>query len=537
MNTSLSTLTASIEALGARAFLVSLADLRLQFISTELLTSLYPHGSEIGAAPVTLSSLWPSANAALTGLGLAVGDYSQVGKQFEIDTALLARGGVEINVRMRLAILSESTLLISLLSPITQLDTEAALHTQRTELLGRLASGIAHDFNNVLAGMLGHVAYLRMILPQTGSHIESLTAIEDGGKKASSMTQQILNFSKLGVIEEILPLDVRDTVSRTVNLVRAALPPSLTLNVIPFQHELCCLLNEGKLTQILVNLIMNARDACENGGEIVISLDRIADSKELSDAFGTTELPSSVYAKILVTDTGSGISQDVISRVFEPYFSTKGARGTGLGLATVAAIVRQFGGAVSIASQVRSASTSESSKSVGAQLSALFGRKDDSTIDEAGTQVAVYLPVLERRDAVKPVDTKSKELKAVRGQMEQILVIDDEPAVRNVLLLSLKHLGYEVITACSGAEAIDLFAEHSTSVDLVILDMLMPDLSGNQVFFKLQELNPDVRVLLVSGYASEESINEVLDNGGLGFLQKPFTIEDLSVNVRECLAK
>ena len=208
---------------------------------------------------------------------------------------------------------------------------------------------------------------------------------------------------------------------------------------------------------------------------------------------------------IQIIDNGSGMSPEVVARIFEPYFSTKKERGTGLGLSTVAAIVREFGGAIVVDSEI--------------------GR---------GTTFAVYLPLLEEegRDATVKRPTPSS---LERGN-ERILIVDDEYPVRNVLSLSLQHLGYTVEVASSGIEALEKYGQ-AGAFDLVLLDMLMPELSGEETFFKLKEIDPNVSVLVISGYTSERAVTNILDNGGRDFLQKPFTIDELSRKVRECLGR
>jgi CheY-like chemotaxis protein len=211
------------------------------------------------------------------------------------------------------------------------------------------------------------------------------------------------------------------------------------------------------------------------------------------------------YARVSVRDNGHGITEEVQRRMFEPYFSTKKALGTGLGLATVLQTVRQFGGAIAVASQVG-----------------------------VGTEILVYLPMLRAVAAAGELNTSAEVL--VAPGRERILIVDDEYPVRNVLSISLDHLGYEVETASSGAEALEKYRAAQQPYDLVILDMIMPQMPGDRVFAELAGLDPAVRVLVISGYSSEAAVQAILDNGGLDFMAKPFTIEELSRKVRQCLA-
>lgn len=400
-----------------------------------------------------------------------------------------------------------------------QNDSARTFHAQRLETLGMLSGGIAHDFNNILAGILGHVTYLKTILPQSGSHIESIGAVEDGARKAAGMTQQILNFSRLESGQAPVAVDLGEVTLKTCGLVRRAVPADIKLEPELPDEPLAVLCVEGQLAQIIVNLVINARDAIALEGEefapradpakIVVGLSRVTERTELEQAFSGGDLSSIAYAKICVSDNGQGMSPEVLTKIFAPYFTTKKERGTGLGLATVATIVRRFGGAICVASEL--------------------GK---------GTTVSVYFPevALPVRGALSHEGVAARPTLA-RGT-ERVLIVDDEYPVRNVLAISLQHLGYEVVTAQSGAEALALYESaylsEKTRFNLVMLDMLMPHMSGETLFFKLKDRDPSVRVLVMSGYTSAESINNILNNGGLDFLMKPFTIEELSRKVREC---
>jgi CheY-like chemotaxis protein len=203
-----------------------------------------------------------------------------------------------------------------------------------------------------------------------------------------------------------------------------------------------------------------------------------------------------------VTDNGKGIPPELLEKIFEPYFSTKKDKGTGLGLATVNSIVKSYGGMIKIKSEI--------------------GK---------GTSVAVCLPICKEGGATE----QKKETVTVQKGKGHILVVDDEDAVRDVLAMSLRHLGYDVDTAASGDEAIKKVCNAEPQFDLVILDMLMPKMSGDETFFRISDIQPGIRVLAVSGYTSEESVQRILRNGGKGFLQKPFTIEELAKNVKAAL--
>lgn len=377
-------------------------------------------------------------------------------------------------------------------------------HKQRIETLGIIAGGVAHDFNNVLTGILGHVAYLKHVLPKDNQGLESVQAIEEGALKAAGLTQQILNFSRLETSEHLSQVNVGSVLSGIAVLLKSAIPSSIQLRISAPAEPCVVLASEVHIAQILINLIINARDAIADKGSITVSIyPRLAPS-EVTALFGE-EPAASAYGALEVRDSGSGMSEQVKARLFEPYFTTKAAAGTGLGLATVNSIVKQLGGMVSFESELGQ-----------------------------GTTFRVTLPLFVDDDVPEVSDlTDSDGLS--RGRGERVLVIDDEDAVRNVLGLSLSHLGYEVETASSGREGLEAFEASNGTIRLVILDLLMPGLSGEDVFYRLREIDPAVRVLIVSGFSSEHVVQRVLHDGARDFIQKPFSIEVLSEKVRGCL--
>lgn len=386
-------------------------------------------------------------------------------------------------------------------------DSLQDFHAERLQTLGMLAGGVAHDFNNILAGILGHTTYLKTILPKTGPHSESLVAIEEGAKKASLITQQILNFSKLDATEQPVKMDLCALTTRTCSLLRGAISPEFIFEYEIPPKPIYIWAVEARVAQLLVNLVINSRDALEPNGYIRVSMGP-AERPRVISLLEPGCRQHANYVEILVTDNGRGMSSDVMQRAFEPYFSTKKDKGTGLGLATVDAIVKLFDGGIKISSKV-----------------------------DVGTTVSVYLPIFDERSMSAPQDVCADDTECLELEKgsERILVVDDEYPVRNVLSLSLEHLGYKVEIASSGVEAIEKFSGELKDFDLVILDMLMPNLSGEEVFFRLQELHPDVRVLVISGYSSEDAVKNILEHGGRDFIQKPFTIGELSKKVRECL--
>ena len=432
-------------------------------------------------------------------------DSSPAGREFTT-TEFVFGDGNTYDVKLRRAALPEGHHLIQVLAGGPDGEGIGSYHVQRMETLGMMSSGIAHDVNNMLTGILGHSAYLMATLPKTGPHVDSLTAIEDGAKKAASMTRQILNFAKSDDSEPPSPVDLAKLVESTCNLLRGAISKQFRLSYEVPVYPLFVSAVEGQLTQILMNLVLNARDALAPDGEIQVSLRQVDRLSEGAASQLQGESSEHGYALLNVRDNGSGIPADLVEKIFEPYFSTKKGKGTGLGLATVSAIVHSAAGAIEVHSEV--------------------GK---------GTKIQVCLPLCQ---AVEEEQRRVEETPAeAQSGSGHVLVIDDEAPVRNVLSLSLARLGYSVELAESGNEGLEKFRQAPESYDLVILDMVMPGLSGHEVFFELQEIRPGTAVLISSAYSSDEAVQDILANGGRGFIQKPFSVEELSVAVRDCLEK
>lgn len=478
-------LRAAIDALPGPLFIVSSegACLGINSAARELLGC-----SQFSGMPVT--SFWPAFPQSKWATGEAVAEF---------------RDSTGRALSAKLSVHASDVLVVRVLAT-TSADAEPRMfQVQRLEALGLLAGAVAHDFNNVLTGILGHCTYLKTILPGAGAHAESLKAIEDGAQKASSMTQQIVRFSKLGEDDEAGRIDLVDLTERTCTLLRGAIPTTFTFSWETPEEPVIVMGNESKFAQVVINLVVNARDALSPGGNVRLHLTCTSDKSEFGTVFANAEPLAAKYALLSVFDDGHGMSPEVRERIFEPYFSTKKDRGTGLGLATTLSIVSSLGGAIDVES--------------------VAGR---------GSLFRVFLPMIDE-DQTGAGRASSDEVDPVRGRGERILIVDDEHAVRNVLSMSLEHLGYQVETAASGGEALDRFANQIGKFDLVILDMLMPHMSGEELFIELKRISPDVRVLLVSGFSAERSVESVLKSGGRDYIQKPFTVEVLSRKVRRCL--
>jgi len=442
--------------------------------------------SDIVGASAT--SFWPSVRTCAAG--------------GEVTVELRASDGRLITARVE-SVASEA-IVVRVLASVASGEAAQLHHKQRLETLGLLSGGIAHDFNNVLTGILGHVAYMKHVLADSAAAGDSIKAIEEGALRASGLTQQILKFSKLDSTETSSPVDVPDLITRVVALLRSAIPTDITLCVSPTSGNLRVLASESHITQILINLIINARDAISGKGAINVAVEGRCSDDEVARLFGAEPI-ASAYGAIVVQDDGIGMDEQVKARLFERYFTTKSSSGTGLGLATVNSIVQQLGGAIEVVSEPKQ-----------------------------GSVFRIVLPAV-TDEVVSSSEAVAERGGVQKGKGERVLVIDDEYAVRNVLGLSLSHLGYQVETADGGFEGVEKFEQSPEGFSLVILDLLMPGLSGEEVFNRLRARNPELPVLIVSGFSSEHVVKRVLEDGARDFIQKPFSIEVLSEKVRGCL--
>lgn len=416
-------------------------------------------------------------------------------------TSLVPKDGEPFSVDVLYSILADKRWILRIKPRFSASDQ---FHRERLQTLGVLAGSIAHDFNNILTGILGHTSYLRIALPPSGAHIESLSAIEDGARKSALITQQILNFSKVDSTGESAEVDLGKIMESTYNLLKGSFSRNQTVVCEPTKRSMVVKGSESQLVQVIINLVVNARDALNRDGLISI---RCTDAKFQGDtphgAIDSVQLYGN-YAVLSVEDNGYGIKPELREQIFKPYFSTKKARGTGLGLATVDSIVRSLGGIIGLISEV-----------------------------EVGTTISIYLPLVQTAQRI----VRPNSQKNVIGGTESVLVVDDEVLVRNVISMGLERLGYRVKCAASGPEAIEIFKANPEGFDLVVLDMIMPQMSGVDVFFKLIDINPNIRVLISTAYTSDESITTILSHGGKGLIQKPFTIDELAAKVRSAITE
>ncbi|MEK7667146.1 MAG: ATP-binding protein [Gemmatimonadota bacterium] len=376
---------------------------------------------------------------------------------------------------------------------------EQVRQAQKMEVLGRLAGGIAHDFNNLLGAVLMSASSLRDELPADHPAQASTQTIERTARRAAELTRQLLSFARReGVRRE--PVAVEDLVSGVRQLCQRTFGHAVEIAVVFATEGVTVMGDAGQLEQALLNLSLNARDAMPEGGAITIEV-RLEDVGD-GETGQVAGLARGSYVVLSVVDTGVGIPPEVRTHLFEPFFTTKErGKGTGLGLATTYGIVQSHGGTIRVHSEVGH-----------------------------GSRFDVYLPQA-RVPAAAPA---ASEGHAPRGS-ETILLVDDEGELRKALDRALTRLGYAVVTASNGREAVALFSERPDDFAMVLLDVLMPEMGGVEAFRAIRALRPQARVLAITGHAAGEEIQQLIEGGVEGVLPKPFTIPEIAVTMRRIL--
>ena len=374
---------------------------------------------------------------------------------------------------------------------------------QKMEAIGQLAGGVAHDFNNLLMVIRGHV---ELLLNRSGIDMGSARnaeAIQKAADRAAGITQQLLAFSRKQVLQAHV-IEMRTVVKDIANLLRRLLGPMVEFRVQLPAEPLWVRADESQLEQVVLNLAINARDAMRNGGTVTTIIDRVeGDSPDVRRRPG---MPATNYIRLRVIDTGTGMDTATQARIFEPFFTTKEfGKGTGLGLATVYGVVKQSDGWIWV----------------------------DSTVG-VGTTFEIFLPAVDEPDQRAAANEKAGR---DAGGTETILVVDDEEGVREVATQYLAARGYSVLSAESGARALELAAAHAGPIHALITDALMPGMNGPALASKLREQRTDTKVLFMSGYAEDTSLLEEARDRGEAFLQKPFGLDTLAERLRELLNK
>ncbi len=371
--------------------------------------------------------------------------------------------------------------------------------SQKMESIGRLAGGIAHDFNNILTILMGYAELLKLKHNDIEtSEAIAAEAIHTNTLRAKNLVSQLLGFAREGKYNPV-PVDINAFLKNSMNILDKAFKKKIK-TVFDLGIDLrYCIADKNQLDQVVSNLVLNSVDAMPGGGTITLKTENASVGENMDKQF--SDLNPGSYVKVSISDTGIGIQENIVDKIFEPFYTTKGiGKGSGLGLATVYGIIKNHNGHI----EVRS-------------------RPDE------GAAFIFYLPATDKKE-----ETEKKET-AVQEGSETILLIDDEKYIRNVIKEQLKSLGYIVLTAGDGKEGVEVFCSVKEKIDIVLLDMIMPELSGKDTFYELINHKPDIPVLLISGFSLDKNAEEVLQDGAKGYLQKPATLTELSGAIKKIL--
>jgi nitrogen-specific signal transduction histidine kinase/CheY-like chemotaxis protein len=380
-------------------------------------------------------------------------------------------------------------------------DSEAQLQqAQKMDAMGRLTAGVAHDFNNLLSVIVGYSALIGDGLPADDPRKADLMEIKEAGERAAELTRQLLAFSRRQVLQPRV-VDLNEIVSRLEGLLRRLIGEDIELEVVPSPAAAPVNVDPGQMEQVIMNLVINARDAMPTGGRLIIRIELA----QVDEAF-TSEHPGAApgpHVMLVVADTGAGMDAATQARIFEPFFTTKEpGQGTGLGLSTVFGIVRQSAGMIRLSSEVG-----------------------------MGTTFKIYLPAVEGlvENQVEP----KVEVDALRGS-ETILVVEDEESVRHLASSILERQGYRVLEARTGSEALEIERQEDV-IDLLLTDVVLPGMSGAEVAARLRIRRQGLKVLYMSGYTDNAMVLHGVRHSEVAFLQKPITPLELLTKVKEVI--
>jgi signal transduction histidine kinase/CheY-like chemotaxis protein len=375
---------------------------------------------------------------------------------------------------------------------------ETQIHrAQKMDSIGTLASGITHDFNNLLMGMRGKVSLMLFKIDSNHPHYEKLKSIELLIDSATDLTKQLLEFARGGQFV-MKTADVNEIIKTSSNMFGRT---KKAINIHKKYQKDAWFVNvdQGQIEQVLLNMYVNAAQAMPTGGDIYISSENVILDENFVKPF---QIKHGKYVKISIQDNGIGMDEKVMQKIFDPFFTTKKAeKGSGLGLSMAYGIIKKHGGIIDVSSE----------------------KGKGSTFD-------IYLKVSE-----KPIKKEKKISQSVLTGNESILVIDDEEVIVEHIKEMLETLGYKVFSSLKGKDALEIYKNNFKDIHLVILDMIMPEMNGSEVYQHLKEINPKVKILLASGYTADDKVLEILTNERCGFIQKPFDIVHLSHKVRDVL--
>jgi two-component system cell cycle sensor histidine kinase/response regulator CckA len=379
------------------------------------------------------------------------------------------------------------------------------VQSQKMQAVGQLSGGIAHDFNNLLTVMIGFCDLILLRQTPGDQSFTDVMQIKQNAMRATNLVRQLLAFSRKQTLEPIV-LNITDALTELSALLRRLLGANVDLKIKYTRDLGLILIDKGHFDQVIMNVMVNARDAMVRGGTITLTTQNCEFKKP--KCYGHMSIPAGSYVLMEITDTGEGIKPEILDRIFDPFFSTKEVgEGTGLGLSTVYGIIKQAGGFIHV----------------------------DSTVG-VGTTFNIYLPHCTPEEILKATLPKQEktQLQDLTGS-STILLVEDEDAVRLFSARALRSKGYTVIEAINGEEALKYMDSHPEKIDLVISDVIMPNMDGPSFVNEMNQLRENQKVLFISGYAEDTFYNRIKDDSQIRFLAKPFTLIDLATRVKEIL--